>query len=51
MLQIDIQQGDTEKYSVFLKKNRDLRIDIKSLLCQEKESMKKIDEMKKSLGI
>ena len=42
---------EIEKYSTFLQKNRNLRIDIKSLLSEQKESQKRIEELKKSINI
>ena len=39
------------KCSEFLKKNRNLRIEIKSLLCEQKESQKKIAELKRSVNV
>jgi len=44
-------ESEVEKYSALLKKNRNLRIEIKSLLSEQKESQKKIEEMKKSINI
>lgn len=49
---VDIKNNkEVEKYSAFLKKNRSLRIEIKSLLCEQKESEKKIEEMKKMINV
>ena len=44
-------QKQLEKYSELLKKNRCLRIEIKSLLCEQKESQKKIAELKRSINV
>ena len=43
------EEGD--KYKVFVQKNRDLRIEIKSILCEDRENTKRIDELKKSMNI
>jgi len=46
-----INETELEKYSEFLKKNRNLRIEIKSILTEQKENERKIDEMKKNMNI
>ena len=49
---IDLKEGkNAEKYKSFVQKNRDLRVEIKSLLCDERENTKRIDELKKSMSI
>ncbi len=44
-------ETEVEKYSEFLKKNRNLRIEIKSLLSEQKECQKKIEELKRSINV
>jgi len=44
-------KANEEKYKSIMKKNRELRIEIKSILCENTdENIKKIDELKKNVG-
>ena len=45
-------ETELEKYSEFLKKNRNLRIELKILLTEQKEeNQRKIDEMKRNINV
>ncbi len=41
---------NAEKYRAFVQRNRELRVDIKCILCEDRENDRRIDELKRSMN-